>query len=108
MQILNQFKDEGLEADLVDMQRYAAWKAADIRKALREGRSPTPGAPGGDVPTASTITLSGPQRYLYSHSRMLPNKPMCALLYPLLSLAFLLVVAAVLLPQLAVDATALI
>lgn len=29
--------------DLVDVQRYAAWKAADIRKALREGRQPTPG-----------------------------------------------------------------
>ena len=27
------------------MQRYAAWKAADISKALREGRSPTAGAP---------------------------------------------------------------
>jgi hypothetical protein len=27
----------------VDLQRYAAWKAADIRKALREGRQPTPG-----------------------------------------------------------------
>lgn len=25
------------------MQRYAAWKAADIRKALRQGRQPTPG-----------------------------------------------------------------
>ncbi|KAL0054499.1 hypothetical protein WJX82_009819 [Trebouxia sp. C0006] len=45
-EILNQFKT--LEADLVDMQRYAAWKAADIRKALREGRTPTPGAPGDD------------------------------------------------------------
>ena len=33
------------------MQRYAAWKAADIRKAVREGRTPTPGPPGdgGDV-----------------------------------------------------------
>lgn len=60
MQILNQFKDEGLEDDLIDMQRYAAWKAADIRKALREGRTPTPGAPGGgDVPAASTLTPSG-------------------------------------------------
>lgn len=59
MQILNQFKDEGLETDLVDMQRYAAWKAADIRKALREGRTPTPGAPGGDVLAASTLTPSG-------------------------------------------------
>lgn len=63
MQILNQFKNEGLEADLVDMQRYAAWKAADIRKALREGRTPTPGAPGGDAPAASTLTPSGLLHY---------------------------------------------
>ena len=57
LQILNQFKT--LEADLVDMQRYAAWKAADIRKALREGRTPTPGAPGDDL-TAGNIA-SGTQ-----------------------------------------------
>ena len=30
---------------MVERQQYAAWKAADIRKALREGRSPTPGPP---------------------------------------------------------------
>ena len=59
MQILNQFKNEGLESDLVEMQRYAAWKAADIRKALREGRTPTPGAPGEEAPTVSTLTPSG-------------------------------------------------
>jgi hypothetical protein len=29
-------------------QKYAAWKAADIRKALQEGRKLTPGPPGGD------------------------------------------------------------
>lgn len=29
-------------------QKYAAWKAADIRKALKEGRKPEPGPPGGD------------------------------------------------------------
>lgn len=29
-------------------QKYAVWKAADIRKALSEGRKPTPGPPGGD------------------------------------------------------------
>ena len=40
------------------MQRYAAWKAADIRKALREGRTPTPGAPGDDL----TAGASGTQR----------------------------------------------
>ena len=35
MQILRQFGE--LSPDLIDMQRYAAWKAGDIRKALREG-----------------------------------------------------------------------
>ena len=54
LQILNQFKT--LEADLVDMQRYAAWKAADIRKALREGRTPTPGAPGDDLSANSAAS----------------------------------------------------
>lgn len=29
--------------DLVDIQKYAAWKAAEISKALREGRQPTSG-----------------------------------------------------------------
>jgi hypothetical protein len=43
VQILNQFGE--LPADLADVQRYAAWKAADIGKALREGRQPTPGPP---------------------------------------------------------------
>ena len=32
------------------MQRYAAWKAADIRKAIREGRQPTAGPPVDDQP----------------------------------------------------------
>jgi vacuolar protein sorting-associated protein VTA1 len=43
VQILRQWGE--LSPDLADMQRYAAWKAADIRKALREGRTPTPGPP---------------------------------------------------------------
>jgi len=40
-QILRQWGE--LSPDLVDMQKYAAWKATDIRKALREGRAPTAG-----------------------------------------------------------------
>lgn len=43
LQILNQFGP--LPPDLAEVQRYAAWKAADIGKALREGRQPTPGPP---------------------------------------------------------------
>ena len=43
VQILRQWGE--LKPDLADMQRYAAWKAADIRKAIREGRAPTAGPP---------------------------------------------------------------
>ncbi|KAL0353685.1 UNVERIFIED_CONTAM: protein OF MAMMALIAN LYST-INTERACTING PROTEIN 5 [Sesamum angustifolium] len=45
---------------LEQKQKYAAWKAADIRKALKEGRKPVPGPPGGenDLPVPSS-TSSG-------------------------------------------------
>ncbi|KAG2439993.1 hypothetical protein HXX76_004110 [Chlamydomonas incerta] len=43
IEILNQFEGEGgVDAELFDKQRYCAWRAAEIRKALREGRQPTP------------------------------------------------------------------
>ncbi|XP_051126063.1 protein HOMOLOG OF MAMMALIAN LYST-INTERACTING PROTEIN 5-like [Andrographis paniculata] len=46
-EILNQFGE--LQPDLEQKQKYAVWKAADIRKALKEGREPHPGPPdGGD------------------------------------------------------------
>lgn len=34
-----------LPPDMVERKQYAFWKAADIRKALREGRKPEPGPP---------------------------------------------------------------
>ena len=40
VQILNQFGP--LESELREKQRYAVWRSADIRKALREGRAVTP------------------------------------------------------------------
>ncbi|KAG6405303.1 hypothetical protein SASPL_132890 [Salvia splendens] len=46
-EILNQFGE--LQPDLEQKQKYAAWKAADIRKALKEGRKPIPGPPGGET-----------------------------------------------------------
>ncbi|KAL0399176.1 UNVERIFIED_CONTAM: protein OF MAMMALIAN LYST-INTERACTING PROTEIN 5 [Sesamum radiatum] len=57
-EILNQFGE--LQPDLEQKQKYAAWKAADIRKALKEGRKPVPGPPGGenDLPVPSS-TSSG-------------------------------------------------
>ncbi|KAJ7960837.1 protein OF MAMMALIAN LYST-INTERACTING PROTEIN 5 [Quillaja saponaria] len=45
-EILNQFGV--LQPDLEQKQKYAVWKAADIRKALKEGRRPEPGPPAGD------------------------------------------------------------
>ncbi|KAG8365112.1 hypothetical protein BUALT_Bualt18G0070500 [Buddleja alternifolia] len=45
-EILNQFAD--VQPDLEQKQKYAAWKAADIRKALKEGKQPLPGPPGGE------------------------------------------------------------
>ncbi|XP_073141641.1 protein HOMOLOG OF MAMMALIAN LYST-INTERACTING PROTEIN 5 [Henckelia pumila] len=45
-EILNQFGEP--QPDLEQKQKYAAWKAADIRKAIKEGKKPLPGPPGGD------------------------------------------------------------
>ncbi|XAR56740.1 hypothetical protein NMG60_11037325 [Bertholletia excelsa] len=57
-EILNQFGE--LQPDLEQKQKYAAWKAADIRKALKEGRKPVPGPPGGDQdPSLPSTTSSG-------------------------------------------------
>ncbi|KAL2316706.1 hypothetical protein Fmac_030582 [Flemingia macrophylla] len=51
-EILNQFGQ--VQPDLEQKQKYAVWKAADIRKALKEGREPTPGAPDGDDDLSSS------------------------------------------------------
>ncbi|KAM0070744.1 putative vacuolar protein sorting-associated protein Vta1 [Helianthus debilis subsp. tardiflorus] len=51
-EILNQFGD--LQPDLEQKQKYAAWKAADIRKAIKEGRKPVPGPPGGEKDISDT------------------------------------------------------
>ncbi|CAN6214152.1 unnamed protein product [Urochloa humidicola] len=45
-EILNQFGE--LQPDIEQKQKYAIWKAAEIRKALKEGRKPEAGPPGGD------------------------------------------------------------
>ncbi|KAL8046324.1 hypothetical protein ABFX02_08G170600 [Erythranthe guttata] len=45
-EILYQFGE--LQPDLEQKQKYAAWKAVDIRRALKEGRTPNPGPPGSE------------------------------------------------------------
>ncbi|KAG5069292.1 hypothetical protein JHK85_001669 [Glycine max] len=46
---------------LEQKQKYAVWKAAEIRKALKEGRKPTTGPPTGDdnlsVPNLNFLTM---------------------------------------------------
>jgi vacuolar protein sorting-associated protein VTA1 len=47
-EILKQFDpSKELDPDIKQMVIYAKWKAADILKALKEGRKPTPGGKGG-------------------------------------------------------------
>eukprot|EP00475_Leptophrys_vorax_P038594 TRINITY_DN6834_c0_g2_i1.p1 TRINITY_DN6834_c0_g2~~TRINITY_DN6834_c0_g2_i1.p1 ORF type:complete len:345 (+),score=7.37 TRINITY_DN6834_c0_g2_i1:2-1036(+) len=57
--VLRQFGE--LPPECEQRQRYAVWKAADIRKALAEGRRPAPGPPGGDpnAPIPGSLPPSG-------------------------------------------------
>lgn len=55
-EILNQFGE--LQPDLEQKQKYAIWKAAEIRKALKEGRKPEAGPPGGDKDEAPANTTA--------------------------------------------------
>ncbi|XP_072980154.1 protein HOMOLOG OF MAMMALIAN LYST-INTERACTING PROTEIN 5 [Typha angustifolia] len=64
-EILNQFGE--LQPDIEQKQKYAVWKAADIRKALKEGRKPEPGPPGGDkdeLPSTEDTYDLGPSQSL--------------------------------------------
>ncbi|PHT95777.1 hypothetical protein T459_03659 [Capsicum annuum] len=53
LEILEQFGE--LQRDLQQKHKYAVWKAADIRKAIKERQKPVPGPPGGD----DDFSLSG-------------------------------------------------
>ena len=57
-EIINQFGPRQL--DLGQKQKYAVWKAADIRKAIKEGRKPITGPSNGDENLSIPFsTLSG-------------------------------------------------
>lgn len=59
--------------ELEERARYAKWKAADISKALNEGRQPVPGPPGSNAPAASPA-LSPPKPAEETHAdRNLPS-----------------------------------
>ncbi|KAI3496876.1 hypothetical protein L1887_39254 [Cichorium endivia] len=76
-EVLNQFGE--VQPDLEQKQKYAVWKAADIRKAIKEGRKPVPGPPGGEKDLSNTSTSeyvtdvepttnNPPESHLSSHS----------------------------------------
>lgn len=53
LELLRLFDSEKVATDLPSIEekiKYAKWKAADIAKALREGRKPIPGPPGSAAP----------------------------------------------------------
>lgn len=51
LQVLEQFEEEGSDQALEDKEKviYAKWKATEILKAIKEGRTPTPGGYGEDA-----------------------------------------------------------
>ncbi|KAF9604991.1 hypothetical protein IFM89_011684 [Coptis chinensis] len=66
-EILNQFGE--LQPDLEQKQKYVVWKAAEIRKALKEGQKPVPGPRGGDIDlsasSSSPIFIEEAERSLH-------------------------------------------
>ncbi|KAI7848883.1 Vta1 like-domain-containing protein [Circinella umbellata] len=56
LELLKTFGD--LDPEVEGKIKYSKWKAADIMKALREGRTPTPGAPDQDMPTQPPSSIS--------------------------------------------------
>ncbi|GAQ79728.1 vacuolar protein sorting-associated protein VTA1 [Klebsormidium nitens] len=57
--MLRQFGE--LHPDIAEKQKYAVWKAADIRAALRDGRKPMAGPPGGDATMDQDDSLASSQ-----------------------------------------------
>ncbi|KAJ3257456.1 Vacuolar protein sorting-associated protein vta1 [Boothiomyces macroporosus] len=53
LECLKIFKDGELDDDIKQKIKYAKYKAADIMKALNEGRKPNPGPPGSEIPSAT-------------------------------------------------------
>ena len=59
MEVCRQFGE--LDADLEAKQKYAVWKASDIRKALKRGERPAPGPPGGEAAAAQEAAPGPPE-----------------------------------------------
>lgn len=78
LDMLNQFGD--IDADLFEKQRYAAWRAAEIRKAEREGRQPTP--PPEAAPPPALDSTTQPPGDAAGPSAWAPPAPQAPQAYP--------------------------
>ncbi|KAL3685758.1 hypothetical protein R1sor_003780 [Riccia sorocarpa] len=77
-EVLHQFGE--IDPELEQKQKYAVWKAADIRKALSEGRKPTPGPPGGDEEFSQVEHLTwdaegSPKKSKFNPAAVAPEAP---------------------------------
>ncbi|MQM12632.1 hypothetical protein Taro_045552 [Colocasia esculenta] len=70
-EIVYQFGE--LQPDIEQKQKYAAWKAADIRKALKEGRKPEPGPPGEDK-DLSIPSITSTNAFDMGHTEPFPGQ----------------------------------
>ncbi|KAK4683801.1 hypothetical protein P7C73_g6423, partial [Tremellales sp. Uapishka_1] len=66
--------DGGIREDMKEKYNYAKWKAADLAKALREGRTPVPGPPLQETEDFPPIPSSSPSQG-NSSDRQLPSPP---------------------------------
>lgn len=71
IEILHNFGE--VQPDLEQKQKYAAWKAAEIRKALSEGKKPVTGPPGDDE--GSPISHGGLSTSEFSSEKTATREP---------------------------------
>ncbi|KAF9469869.1 Vta1 like-domain-containing protein [Collybia nuda] len=62
LEVLKIFPRSEVAESNEDKIRYAKWKAADIAKAFREGRKPTPGPAGSGIPAPDLTPPASPPR----------------------------------------------
>lgn len=79
LKVLEQFHGNEMEEtapDIVEKTRYALWRAAEIRKALREGRQPAP-PPDAGMPAAAGTGSSAAAGDLFAgpaYERSMPDQ----------------------------------
>ena len=72
-------------------QKYAVWKAAEIRKALKEGRKPTTGPPTGDDNLSVPVSPSSDRFFSHFFMKLYAFHLFVEVLVPIIFLTKLLV-----------------